>query len=272
MSAFTVTITGTASGVSTATRRHQCIAVETARGAGAGAGGAGGAGQLFLLDCGDGTAHELLRLGLPVAKLKALFVSHMHADHTGGIPQLVQDLDLSHNHPEYMPQVDELDVAMPPSGIELLHELLGATVRPFDEIRCGPRLQPLSAEWTYESAGVTWDCLETAHRPGENTSFAFRARCEGHTLVYSGDMRSVAELEPWLAEGGGGVDLLVMEGAHIFPLEESLALAAPHNVGRVVLSHISPNWDTRDDELAAASEKAMPGRVRVGHDGMKIEV
>jgi len=261
MSDITVTITGTASGVSTATRRHQCVAVESS-------GGSEG-DSLFLLDCGDGTAHELWRLGLPIGSMKALFVSHMHADHTGGIPQLVQDLDLAHNHPEYMPQVDELDIAMPPHGIELFRQLFDSTIRPFEEIRCCPRFAPLSPGWTYESTGFTWDCLETAHRPGDNTSFAFRGRCGEKTVVYSGDMRSTAELEPWLAEGA---DLLVMECAHIFPLEDALAQIAPHDVGRVVLSHISPNWDTRDAELLAAGERALPGRLAVGSDGMRIDL
>ena len=47
-------------------------------------------GALYLFDAGEGVASEFPKRGLSTETLRAVFVSHTHADHTGGLPMLVQ--------------------------------------------------------------------------------------------------------------------------------------------------------------------------------------
>ncbi|MCS7297397.1 MAG: ribonuclease Z [Bacteroidia bacterium] len=51
-------------------------------------------GLHFLLDCGEATQHQILRFGLPLGKLTAIFITHLHADHSSGIGGLLTTLHM----------------------------------------------------------------------------------------------------------------------------------------------------------------------------------
>lgn len=48
----------------------------------------------FLLDCGEATQHQILRYHLPLNKLQAIFISHLHADHVAGVGGLLTTLHM----------------------------------------------------------------------------------------------------------------------------------------------------------------------------------
>jgi len=50
--------------------------------------------QHFLIDCGEATQYQILRYDLPWHRLSAVCVSHLHADHVGGLPGLLTTLHL----------------------------------------------------------------------------------------------------------------------------------------------------------------------------------
>ncbi|MBW4934133.1 ribonuclease Z [Marinobacter sp. F4206] len=43
----------------------------------------------YLVDCGEGTQHQLLRAHYSVMQLRAIFITHIHGDHTFGLPGLL---------------------------------------------------------------------------------------------------------------------------------------------------------------------------------------
>ena len=57
-------------------------------------------GSLFLLDCGEGTQFQLLKYGISPQRLKAIFLTHIHGDHTIGIAGLVRTLGLNQRKAE----------------------------------------------------------------------------------------------------------------------------------------------------------------------------
>ena len=69
---------GTSSGVPTKTRNLPATIVKIAN-----------SKRWCLVDCGEGTQHQLLRVSLTVNNLDTIFITHMHGDHCYGLPGLL---------------------------------------------------------------------------------------------------------------------------------------------------------------------------------------
>ncbi|CAM3751263.1 Ribonuclease Z [Pseudomonas reidholzensis] len=75
---------GTSSGVPTKARNVSATAVIEASGKG-----------WYLVDCGEGTQHQLLRTPLSMRDLRAIFITHVHGDHCYGLPGLLASAGMS---------------------------------------------------------------------------------------------------------------------------------------------------------------------------------
>ncbi|MEN3035089.1 MAG: ribonuclease Z [Candidatus Methanosuratincola sp.] len=64
-------------------------------------------GEQILLDCGEGTQRQMMKVGASLGKRMKIFITHMHGDHIFGLPGLIQTMNLiNRSHP--------LDVFGPP--------------------------------------------------------------------------------------------------------------------------------------------------------------
>ncbi|QKZ05383.1 MBL fold metallo-hydrolase [Pseudomonas eucalypticola] len=75
---------GTSSGVPTKARNVSATAVIEASGK-----------AWYLVDCGEGTQHQLLHSPLSVRDLRAIFITHVHGDHCFGLPGLLASAGMS---------------------------------------------------------------------------------------------------------------------------------------------------------------------------------
>ena len=54
-------------------------------------------GSIFLFDCGEGTQNQIKKMKLPIGKIRKIFISHWHGDHTIGLVGLMQTLSNTDN-------------------------------------------------------------------------------------------------------------------------------------------------------------------------------
>lgn len=173
----------------------------------------------ILVDVGDGTAEQLAKAGVPLPRVHAVVLSHLHFDHTGGLAAVL-GLRYQTNVP------GKLAIYGPP-GTRALVDGLVASMRPAAEAGYGlpgePTTRPedivtvteLTDGSTADVAGVPVTAAQNSHysfAPGSEQdrrfkSLSYRFQLPGRTIVYTGDTGPSAAVER-LARGA---DLLVSE-------------------------------------------------------------
>jgi len=242
-----VVFVGTSDAFGAGGRRQSAIFVESA---------AGG----LLLDCAPTTASGLAALGIPRDAVDAIALSHFHADHFAGVPQLL--LAALHQDARRRP----LAVAGPP-GVEarvraaaeaMGHDLAGRVLPyplRFVELRPGAAVDLGPAQVT---------SFPTRHQP-DSCPHGLRVSAAGRTLAYTGDTGWFDELPERLR----GADLAVCECTFAEPILDfhldyaTLAeRAAGFACGRLVLTHLGPEMSERRGRLA----------LETADDGLTIRV
>lgn len=264
-----VTVLGSASGISMPGRAHASVAVECR-------------GGLYLFDLGEPVGRELLARGLPVADLKAAFVSHMHSDHVGGLFQFVKNLHLYHNHPEYLPQVDRIAIGIPAEAVAAVRAFLVATYMLPERMRVKVDIIHVRRGRVYDDGNVTVTAHPTTHlaevmpfieahpeyRSLRGEAYSYDVSHGGKRTFYSGDLGSVSDI----VDAAGGADLVVLEFGHLLPLEDNLARLKGLGIGKVLLTHIFPDYNDRPEELQRIADAVLPGIVTVARDGTSVEI
>lgn len=199
-----------------------------------------------LLDCGATSLTALRGLRLDPGEIDAVFVSHLHGDHFGGLPFLVLDA-------QFTRRTRPLAVAGPPGTAGRLTEAMeclfpgsSASSRRFRlDVT---ELRPAAAATV---AGVQVTGWEVDH-PSGAPALALRLGLGGRVIAYTGDTA-------WtdvLLEVADGADLLIAEAyrmdQHIpFHLRHADLAARRHLLAsrRVLLTHLGPDVLGRPDQV-----------------------
>ena len=264
-----ITVLGSASGISMPGRGHASVALEAG-------------GGLYFFDLGEPVGRSMLEAGLPIANLRAAFVSHMHSDHSGGLLQFVKNLHLYHNHADYLPQVDSLTLALPSEAVDPVKAFLAASYMFPECMSVEVNFLPVERGAVYVDELISVTAHDTGHLSGHREfvasrpeysflrcqAFSYEVEVAGRRMVYSGDLGGIDDIIPVAS----GADLLVLEFGHLLPLGENLKKLRTLGIGKVVLTHIFPDYNDRADELSAIAEEVLPGIVSVAADGDSFEM
>jgi ribonuclease BN (tRNA processing enzyme) len=241
--------------------------------------------RVFLVDAGAGVERQLAAAHLPVDGVTALFVTHLHSDHTLGYPDLVLTSWVMGRH-------RPLQVFGPRGLAAMTDHLVAAWV---DDIRIrteglehqrpeGYRVavHEVAPGVVYDSAGVRVTAIAVQHGSWPE-AFGYRFDAPDRSIVVSGDTRPCEGL----ARAAQGVDVLVHEvypASRMEPNEtessdwpaylrtfhtsdvELGALAARARPRLVILTHIIRRGASDGELLAAVRRGGYGGRVVVGHD------
>ena len=249
---------------------------------------------LYVVDCGDGVARQLVLAGLPLPNLRHVFITHHHSDHNadyGNLLLLAWASGLRTRVDTWGPppiqEMTRLSLQMNASDIETRIADEGRTpLAPL--INVHERVDS-GAVMSDESARVT--CVRVDH-PIVEHAFAYRFDTADRSIVISGDTnRSDALIE--LARGADvlvheamfvpAVDRLVATVPNASTLKEHIIashtsvedcgrVAAAAGVKTLVLSHLVPSDDPQVTQQMwiDAARAHFSGEIIVGRDLMEI--
>ena len=259
-----ITTLGTSHGNHTMTRLNSSTLIQTD-------------GAAYLVDCGEPVAATLERTGRWTPPIRALFVTHMHADHIGGLAELVNMYFKRGEKAER-----NLTCCLPAEAVESIRRYLEALYMA-PELRPGTlRLQGVDPGPCYEDDRISATALFSGHLggpdnshaeaglPNQGQSFSYMFEIEGKRIAFTGDLpRSFDHLGEVVSEP---LDLLVMEMTHIRP-EDVLPFVADKPVGKLMLTHIHDPWHgPGENVLRDMCFEHLPYPFVIAYDGMELEL
>lgn len=243
--------------------------------------------RVFLFDAGAGIQRALSAARLPINGVTALFITHLHSDHTLGLPDLILDSWV-------MGRRTPLPAYGPPGLRAMTAHILAAWVEDLrvrvegleHETPVTPqvRVHEIAPGVVYDSGGVRVTAVAVPHGALRH-AFAYRVDAGGRSVVISGDTRPSPALERLSA----GVDVLVhevyasetlkpesrpgggdwpryMHDVHTSDVELG-AIAARARPRILVLTHLIRMGASDSTLLAGVRRGGFTGRVVIGHDG-----
>jgi ribonuclease Z len=192
-----------------------------------------GPGWAILIDCGGSPLHKLARLGVAREEVRAVVLTHYHADHLYGLPILVQGLWLAGRQ-------ESLPIYGPQQALERARQLL-------ELFNLAERDDMFDLEWhpialrqrrrVVEMDGVAITASPVDHADTDTVALRFEELSTGRAIVYSADTEPVQAVVD-LAVGAG---LLIHEATgegkgHSSP-EQAAQVAREAGVVRLALIH-----------------------------------
>ena len=251
-------------------------------------------GVIYVIDCGNGVARQMVKAGLDLGAIRNVFITHQHSDHNADYGNLLWLAWAAKLH-------TRVDTWGPPPLAEMTRLFLQMNdydirTRIADEGR--PPLAPLITPHEISQGGLVMQdervkvTAALVQHPPVSPAFAYRFDCPDRSIVFSGDTRPSENLVK-LADGA---DVLVHEVMYLPALTKLIAsepnattlrdhLLASHTtteqVGRIateagvktlVLNHFVPGGDPSltDEVWHDAVAPHFKGRLIVGRDLMEI--
>ena len=254
-------------------------------------------GQKFLFDCGRGAAQRLWQLKIPLGKIDALFLTHLHSDHVVGIP----DVWLTGWIPAvYGRRVYPFQVFGPDGTMDMMGNLVKAfswdiTTRSKEKNKADSgalvNATDIKEGFIWERNGVKVTPFTVRHAEFIDSALGYRIDYAGHSVILSGDTRYSENLIRYAK----GADVVIHEVAAAnensmqSPLINQILgfHSSPEDAGKVfeqinpklaVYSHIVlltsdpsiPPPTIKD--LSIRTQKIYKGPLQVGEDLLSIEI
>ena len=249
--------------------------------------------DIYVIDCGNGVARQMVKAGLDIGHIRDVFITHQHSDHNadyGNLLLLAWATDLHTRVDTYGPpplkRMTELFLEMDAYDIGIREKdegrpPLAPLIHPHEITHGGPVMHD-------DNVKVTAALVE---HPLVKPEFAYRFDCPDRSIVCSGDTRPSENL----IELARGADILVHEvidlaaigvlekelshatrlhthllAAHT-PMSEVGQIATKAGVKTLVLNHFVPGTPPIPDQVWYDAVKPhFKGRLIVGHDLMVL--
>ena len=227
-------------------------------------------GGSLLLDVSPDAAHRLAQEQLDWPNLDAIWVSHFHLDHCGGLTPFLFGTKWA---PQTQGRTKPLRI-FGPNGTRRLLDVIDQSNH-YRLLEQSFAIEIIEVEGGEQFEILPRLAAQTFSTPHTSESLAIRLTEGGVTsLVYTSDTGYADELASFVR----GCDLLLIEcsfrrdkpTAQHLELADAMKLAALAQPSRVVLTHLYPEWDGID--IAAEARALWPGAVIEATDGLTVRI
>lgn len=201
----------------------------------------------FLVDCGASSLVAMRKWGIDPNSIGAVFISHLHGDHFGGLPFLLLDAQF------YSRRTTPLTIVGPTGLRQRLTEAMEAFFPGSSRTRQKFELnvREIEAGEAQLINGINVTAYLVDHACGA-PPFALRLEADGRVLAYTGDTAWTESV----VSAGQDADLLIAEALTFdrqikFHMDYASLKANLDriNARRVVLTHLGPNMLAHEAEV-----------------------
>jgi len=217
--------------------------------------------RVTLLDCGPGSIRALAGVGIGLAEVERVVLSHFHLDHCLDLFALA----FARHNPRLVgaPEIELIG----PRGLAARLRDVPPVLGPWATLP-GARVREVEPGEELERDGLRWRSCANGHTP-EALSWRVDSAGDRFSLVYTGDTGP----DPRVAELARGAEVLLSECSfpgteavpnHLTPLGAA-GLARTAGVERLILTHFYPSLDP--EEARAEAALGFGGVIELAQDG-----
>ncbi len=195
-------------------------------------------GSLYLIDAGAPVESLIRRKGLEINKLRAVFITHLHDDHAGGLTGLIKQVIKYPNG-----RIKPLKIFLPEKDVD---KVLRQWLNCLHIYNIEEYIQFFVTEESeiYTDENITISAAHTAHLKTDDLSVSFgyiiSEKQSGKRILHTGDLNWDFKDFPKIAKDIH-FDLCLCEATHYKP-EYALPLLKKANIDRLIFIHIGDEW------------------------------
>jgi len=254
-----VIFVGTGSGKTSLNRFHSSILISTHN-------------TNLLIDAGDGISKAMLSHGIEYNLISGIFFTHLHPDHSAGLPSLITQMKLNN-------RVNDLFIYADPGLFKFLESFVANSY--LYKERLGFKINYIPAKQNktvYINETINILSRQNSHLDSVKdyidssqtiSSSSVLISAENKRIHYTSDIGGIADL---LLYDEYDIDLVICELTHIQPDDLKKYFTSNTKYKKIIFSHISEDDLAIYEKTIAGFPLEISSNISIAEDGLEIKL